>query len=364
MNMKTYNNIRKFFVYSFLLILAITLSVSCGADNGDENLEQYQTYTKQAPVVKGVYTARYQEEIKQGVLENMVNIKGENFSSLKAIYFNGYEAYFNPTMVTDTDIFVVIPKEAPFISNLNKLRLVTAAGATEYDFPLLTITSFNTGNDGIGDTVTLYGGDFTYANQVVFSRGSEENGDLVENEADIISQTATELTVYVPAGTTQAYINVNTTLGASVRSKSYGFNYPLYVDSPNSDWDVSGWSGTQDTASTDYALGQYSVKRESEQWGGLTFFLNEGANPIVFADYSSIAVKIYAVAEGQTLVLAFNDFDASVSLELKAGEWKEFNIPLTDFYSAGSGPETITRIDFQASSDGIQVFYVDDFGLL
>ncbi|NLP57734.1 hypothetical protein [Lutibacter sp. B1] len=361
--MKTYNKIRKFFTYGFLLISTIILSVSCASDN-DETFEPYQKAPGGPPVIQGVYTARYQEEIKQGVLENMVNIKGKNLASLKSIHFNGYQAYVNPTMVTDTDIFVVIPENAPYISNLNKIRLETAGGVVFYDFPLLTITGFNTGNDGTGDTVTLYGGDFTYANEVVFSRGSEEDNDLVENVATIISQSATEITVYVPEGTTQAYININTSLGASVRSKSYGFNYPLYVDSLNSDWGVSGWSGEQDTASTDYALGQYSVKRESEQWGGLTFMLNEGADPIVFGDYSSIAVKIYAVAEGQTLVMAINDFDASVDLELKAGEWKEFNIQLTDFYSAGSGPDTITRIDFQGSSDGVQVYYLDDFGLL
>ena len=317
------------------------------------------------PEITSVSEAREDVVVGQGVLGNTYIIRGRNLSSLVSIQFNGTDAGFNPALVTDEIVFVRVPMEAPFLDQDNIMRLETQGGVIEYDFPLLTVEGFTEETVDGEKVVNLIGGDFTDVSKVTFVSGSEELGNLVEREAEIVSITQSRVTAKVPAGVTQAFIFIETSRGAIVQSESFGFSYSIYIDGLNEDWVTSEWGGTHDLASQEVALGETSIKSIREGWSGLTF-LPENAD-IGFSDFTSITVQIFGQGDILSVNMALNDFAASVNLPLTSGEWNKFTIPLSDFYPNGGAPDEIFRIDFQESSNtGLPqyIFFVDDFGFL
>ncbi len=182
---------------SFLLLILLLAVSSCSDEFDTQDIEN----NNEPPVITSVSEAREDVPVTQGVLENTYIIRGENLATLTAIYFNGERAGFNPALTTNELTFVTIPETAPYVGQDNILRLENLSGSTEYDFSLLTITDFteSTTEEGI-KTVTLLGGDFSETSNVIFTSGTEEAGNLVEREAEILSVTETEVTVAVPSG--------------------------------------------------------------------------------------------------------------------------------------------------------------------
>ncbi|WP_424494241.1 hypothetical protein [Salinimicrobium sp. GXAS 041] len=354
-----FSNTRKF-PFIILLLAAFTFT-SCESDFDVDEIEG----GNEPPVITSVSEVQEDTPVTQGVLENTYIIRGENFSTLTEIYINGTRAGFNPALTTDNLTFFTIPSDAPYVGQENKLRLINLSGETSYDFSLLTIEEFTeaTSDEGI-KTVTLIGGDFTETSTVTFVSGTEEAGNLVERDAEILSVTETEVTVAVPDGVEQAYIYLETARGAVAQSDSYGFSYSIYIDALNSEWEMSQWGGTYDLFNEDPALGQYSIESVREGWSGLTFLPNE---TIGYNTYGDLTVSLYGTVEGQLVNIAFNDFNSSVQVELIPGQWTKYVIPLSDWYPTGGAPATISRIDFQeATNTGAAqyIFYVDDFGFL
>jgi len=352
---------KKNFLFALMMVISVSLT-SCDNDFKQDAAGE----SSGPPVIASVSEASEDTPVTQGVLENTYIIRGNNLSSLVAVYFNGYQAGFNPALVTNEIAFVRIPADAPYVGQTNTLRLENLQGSIDYDFSLLTIDEFTEATvDGV-KTVTLIGGDFTDTSSVTFVSGTEEAGNLVERPATIISISETEVQVEVPDGVEQAYIYIETSRGAVVQSDSYGFSYSIYIDALNPDWSMSQWGGTFDVESTEFALGQYSIKSVREGYSGLTFL----APNIGFDDYDALTVSIYGVGDIISVNLAINDFDSAstpVTLTLTPGQWKKFVIPLSDLYPNGGEPSSIFRLDFQESSNtGLPqyVFYVDDFGFL
>lgn len=317
------------------------------------------------PQITSVSEAREDVAVTQGVLGATYIIRGQNLSSLVSVHFNGVQSGFNPALLTDQIAFVRVPEEAPYVDQPNIMRIETLGGVVEYDFSLLTIEGFTEETVNGVKVVNIMGGDFTDVSSVTFVSGSEEMGNLQERPAEIVSVSQTQVTAEVPSGVTQAFIYVQTSRGAIAQSESYGFTYSIYIDELNADWSTGEWGGTHDLASTEVALGQFSVKSVREGWAGLTFWPDNA--DVNFSDYQSISVQIYGVGDIVSVNLALNDFESLVTLQLEPGEWKKFVIPLSDFYPNGGAPDEIWRIDFQESSNtGLSqyVFYIDDFGFL
>ena len=356
--MKFRKNIKFPFLFLFLATLTLT---SCDSEFDVDEIGG----GNEPPVITSVSEVREDLPVTQGVLENTYIVRGKNFSTLTAIYINGMRAGFNPALTTDELTFVTIPKDAPYVGQENKLKLVNLSGETSYDFSLLTIEDFTEGTTEEGvKTVTLIGGDFTETSKVTFVSGTEAEGNLVEKDAEILSVSETEVTVKVPDGVEQAYIFLETARGAVAQSDSYGFSYSIFIDSLNPDWEMSQWGGTFDLMNTDPALGQYSIESVREGWSGLTFIPAKG---ISYSAYSDLTVSLYGTVDGQLVNIAFNDFATFVQVELVKGQWTKFVIPLRDWYPTGGAPASITRIDFQeATNTGLPqyIFYVDDFGFL
>lgn len=359
--MKKINYIRINAIKFAVAILAVFALAACENDFKSDDDEP----TTAPPEVTSVSEAREDKEVRQGVLGSTYIIRGKNLSSMVSIEFNGFNAGFNPALLTDELAFVQVPEEAPFLDQANIMRVETLGGVIEYDFSLLTVESFTEETLNGVKVVNLMGGDFTDVAKVTFVSGSEETNNLEEREATIVSISQTQVTVEVPAGVTQAFIFVETSRGAVAQSESFGFSYSIYIDGLNADWQTSEWGGTHDLASSEVALGQSSIKSVREAWSGLTF-VPENAD-IKFSDYQSVTVQIFGAGDTKAVNLALNDFATQVTLQLTPGEWTKFTIPLSDFYPNGGAPDEIFRMDIQeASNTGLPqyIFYVDDFGFL
>ncbi|WP_405383171.1 hypothetical protein [Maribacter sp. LLG6340-A2] len=358
--MKKYIQNRK---YTYSLLVG-TLMVLIGCNN-EFNQSDLAEVNMEPPIITSVSDALLDNTVQTGVLGGVYYIKGENLASLKSIKYNGMDSGFNPTLVTETLIISQVPQEAPYLNVANKLTVETLYGSAETDFSLLTITGFDEGVVDGANTVTINGGDFTDVDEVLFTSGTEEAGNLEEKEARIIEVTEGALTVEVPDGVVQAFIHVNVN-GAVARSKSYGFNYPIFTDEVINDWEIGGWDGTQEL-SNEIALGSTSIKRESNNWAGLTFTATDTSEDLVIADYSAINFQIYPANENTVkLACGLNDFEAIVEINVTPGQWNSFSIPISDFYPAGTAPTTISRIDFQEFSGGDApfLFYIDQFGFI
>lgn len=342
-----------------LLFLTVFSIVSCESEFDVDEIE-----SSGPPVIESVSEAREDVPVTQGVLENTYILRGENLATITGVYFNGVRGGFNPALGTNNIAFVTIPENAPYVGQDNVMRIENLSGSTEYDFSLLTIEDFTeaTTEEGV-KTVTLIGGDFTDTSRVTFVSGTEEDGNLVEREAEILSVSETEVTVAVPDGVEQAYIYLETSRGAVAQSDSFGFSYSIYIDELNPAWTMSQWGGTFDVQNENPALGQYSIRSVREAWSGLTFL----PPTISFTEYDAITVSLYGTVENQKVNLALNDFDGVVTIDLVPNQWRKFVIPLRNFYPNGGAPAVINRIDFQeASNTGNPqyIFYVDDFGFL
>ncbi|GHA41889.1 hypothetical protein GCM10007103_23990 [Salinimicrobium marinum] len=345
----------------FLVLLAAFLIASCESDFDVEELEG----GNEPPVILSVSEAQEDVPVTQGVLENTYIIRGENLSTIIGIWFNGERSNFNPALGTDQVAFTTIPETAPYVGQENVLRIENTAGVTEYDFSLLNIQGFTESTTEAGvKTVTLLGGDFSDTETVTFTTGTEEDGNLIERDAEILSVSETEATVVVPDGVEQAFIYLTTSRGATAQSESYGFNYTIFIDQLNQDWEMSQWGGTFDVENTDPALGEYSIESVRDAWSGITF---TPSTPISFNEYNSITVSLYAAGATRQVNVALNDFNASVEVELTPNQWQKVVIPLSRFYPTGGAPAAINRIDFQEATntnEGPYTFYIDDFGFL
>lgn len=97
----------KSYKYVSLVILSLITLYSCNDDDG--------TYQATAPSVEFV-SASVDADGKPvdpltpttiGYANNTYVIQGKGFASLKHIYFNETESYFNPNLVTDTHLSLI-----------------------------------------------------------------------------------------------------------------------------------------------------------------------------------------------------------------------------------------------------------------
>ena len=213
--------IKKKLSFSPLLaaLFAIVLFASCEPDDTSQMPSGVE-----APVLDRVSLVNKDSTTTVGLRSNMYAIYGKNLSTTQRITFNDTEAYFNPTLVTDTNILVAVPADAPYFGGSDKLVVETTAGSASLDFsvaqPAPDIDSFSPLAAGAGDIVTIVGSVFEGVESVRF-------GDV---EAEIVSATATEIQVRVPEGIVQSYIFVETAGGVTQSAQAFGFKFVIYDD--------------------------------------------------------------------------------------------------------------------------------------
>ena len=312
------------------------------------------------PTIERVSVAEKDSTVTEGRRQNTYIIYGENLGSTQAIYFNEVEAYFNPTLVTEDNIIVRVPEDAPYFDASNELVIETANGVATMPFsiaqPAPIITGFSPLAAGAGDTITIRGEIFEGLEAVRFD----------EVEAEIVSSTDTEIQVEVPEGIVQAYIFVETLGGVTQSTQQFGFKNLIYGDELAAGWWEGGWSGTATLQSDEQVKrGTFAIK-EVFNGGYAGFQVGNGGAAIHLADYQAIKMSIYS--ESATRVrLAINGMqnnDAGIVLELEEG-WNDFTVPFSQIFEvSGTAFETLDSIVIQEFAGAASTIYIDDLGLI
>lgn len=281
-------------------------------------------------------------------------IRGTGFSSLKKVYFNDFDTYFNPTLVTDTVIIVTINRETPYADVSNQLKIVTANGSATFDFvvgpPAPLVNSFNPINAHTGDVVTIYGS-FFLDPSVTFGT----------TPATIISSTLTEIKVTVPAGSDFKYVSVKTISGSGISTQAVGT--AIYDDAPAvfvenylGPWDGSGY--TVNTATK--VQGESSIEATFTGYTGFKFPMY--ATPVVTAPYKALRMSFKSTkATGKFLLVLNNSYATGKEVSFTSN-WTTVIIPLSEL---GPIPESINEIVLQeyANAGGDKI-YIDDIGFV
>lgn len=294
------------------------------------------------------------EPTELGFANNVYIIHGSGFTSVQKIYFNETDTFFNPTMVTDTDIVVTIDIDTPYNNSTDELKVVTKNGTAVFHFqiapPAPLLGSFNPINANAGETITIYG-DF-FLNPTVTIGGVEAN---------IISSSINEIQVEVPADSQFEYVTVSTVSGSNTAPQAIGT--ALYDDATTSlvGW-AGAWSGTPDFASGDAIQGLFCVKHVFPGFSGLQFDVNSVAS----APYKGVRVSLKATQAGQVQIILNGNFNPAGMPNLLnvTTEWQTYYVEFAKFGLTPT-PSTINQITFQEwGAAGGNTIQIDDLGLV
>lgn len=344
--------------YRALMAVAAFATFSC-TDVDDDGLGT----ASGVPSLEKVSSAALDSTVTEGMRRNMYVIYGNNLLGTEAVYFNDTEAFFNPTLVTNNNIIVRIPEDAPYFDASDELRVVTPNGEATLPFsiaqPEPEITGFTPLAAGAGEIVTITGSIFEGLESVRF-------GDI---EAEIVSSTETEIQVIVPEGVVQSFIFVETLGGETRSSEAFGFKFLIYGDELAPGWWEGGWSGIATLQSSEEVKrGEFAIKNEYS--GGYAGFqIGNGGAAIPLADYQAIKVSIFGDGTVTQVRLTMNDLqnnDLGVILELEEGVWNDFTVPFSEFTEMNGGTpfETLNTIVIQEFSGTSGVIFIDDLGLI
>jgi hypothetical protein len=284
--------------------------------------------------------------------KNYYIIQGKGLSGVTKIYFNDFDTYFNPTLVTDNAIFVLIDEKTPFANASNKLKVVTNQGTVLYDFvvapPTPKLDSYNPINAAEGDIVTVYG-DY-------FLNPAVKVGTV---DVPVISSSLTELTFKMPANASSKYVTVTNISGSAVSKEAVGS--ALFDDVWYNNWMFDGPDGKVSLESSGAAQGKVMIKSINDGWGG-NQFRNKDWATLDVTNYSGLRLWIKGDKAGKVAVILngkWSDPDAKV-IEVTT-TWKEYNLPWSSWPFAVTGLQTLVIKDFTGEKSN---YYLDNIGFI
>lgn len=330
-----------------LVLISITLGQSC-SDN-DNN-----SFSTSAPVINNVSKADDPDlvPINQGYANNMYIIQGSGFSTLRKIYFNEVDTYFNSTLITDSTIFVTIDENTPYENGTNELKIVTQYGTAIYSFvvapPAPKFNSFNPINALDGEEIIIYGNYFLDPVVTV--------GDV---EATIVSNSLTEIVAIVPTGSNNKYVTVTTISGESTAVEAIGT--AMYDDILIPSMWIGGWGVTNDFAHTtpeNVAQGTKSIKCIIEGWSGFQI----GGGPAIASNYAGIRFRMKAQNDQEFRVIVNGDWGNEHHRNVTA-TWQYYFISWADL-GLTSAPANLIDLTIGSFSGDTNTYYIDDIGFV
>lgn len=334
--------------YLMLVTIGIFALTSCSSDDNDSTSES-------APVITSVSKAEAGDliPITVGYANNMYIIKGSGFSSLNKIYFNDTDTYFNPTLVTDTVIFVNIDQNTPYENASSELKLVTAGGTVIFPFVVAPpapqiLRGFNPVNANEGDEITIYGNFFL--DPIVM---------IGTTTVPTISSSLTEIKVAVPANSDDKYITVTTISGSATSTNAIGS--ALYDDILQGDAGHWMWSGTDvfDTENTgDVTQGLKSIKFVFGGWNGADMKFDSRD----ISKYKAFRVRAKSISlnADASIIFVFGGWAYQITKSLTT-EWKYIEIPFSDI----GNPTAFDQLTLQESGNfGGNTILFDDMGFV
>jgi hypothetical protein len=341
--------LRSFLAIALLFVVSFFTSCS-NDDSGVSTTTTITSVNRALNAPKDGSPVEIDVPVEMGLPNNTYFIHGTGFSTLKKIYFNGVESYFNPTMVTDNVIVVTIDQDTPYENRSSELKIVTKFGTVVYHFviappaPVLT-KGLSPVNAEDGSVMTIYGNFFL---DPIVTFGTIP--------ATVISSTLTEIKVKVPVGADKQYVTVKTISGTATSTYAvgtaiyddtayYGFGYPsnTYVSSGNAE------------------QGLVYIQKNLDAWGSLegnwTWYDQ-------LAPYKGIRISMKASVAG-TVKLIFNGDWSERNMMTVAQGWNTFVFTWADLGDA----DHLQNISFQnmtkSGADGIaNTISIDNIGFV
>lgn len=343
-------NIKIKFLLPFFAMVAMVLGLCSSCSNDDAATGG----SGGAPVITSVAKAVEGDlvPVKVGDPKNYYIISGSGLSTVTKIYFNDFDTYFNPTLVTDTAIFVLIDEKTPYANSSNKLKVVTAQGTILYDFvvapPTPKFDSFNSINAAEGAIVTVYGDYFL-------------NPTVKVGTADVpvISSTLTEIKFKMPANATDKYVTVTNISGSTVSAEAIGS--ALYDDVLQGDAGHWMWSGTDifDTNfKDDKVQGEAAIKFVFGGWNGADMKFNSRN----VSKYKAFRVKVKSLSTNAdaSVIFVFGGWAYQIKKTI-TNKWTTIEIPFSDI----GNPTTFDQLTLQESGNfGGNTILMDDMGFV
>lgn len=329
---------------SIVSLLMMLCFVSCNNDDNSSSTEPTITSVNRALNIASDGSKEIDVPTEIGYPNNTYFIKGKGFSSLEKIYFNDFESYFNPTMVTDSVIVITIDIDTPYENVSNELKIVTKNGTATYPFvigppaPILT-KGFNPVNAQEGDEITIYG---NYFLDPVVKVG--------ETTVPIITSSLTEIKIKAPAGADKKYISVTNITGTA--TSTYAIGTAIYDDKFYDGWTFNDVTYLSDGKAQQ---GLTYFKKAIGAWSGMESNWSWYSN---ISDYSGLRFSVRAEQPGGRLVLIFNGDWGNYRQINVTTEWQEFFIPWSDLNNA----DHVQVMHFRNDSDTANVYYFDNIG--
>jgi hypothetical protein len=342
-------NIKIKYLLPFFVMALMVLSVfsSCNSDDSDNGSSGGLTITSVAKSVEGDLVP-----VTVGDPKNYYIIRGTGLKDVTKIYFNDFDTYFNPVLVTDTEIFVLIDEKTPYADSSNKLKVVTKGGTILYDFivapPTPKFDSFNSINAAEGDVVTVYGDYFLNPTVKVGT-----------SDVSLISSTLTEIKFKMPANATDKYVTVSNISGSTVSEEAIGS--ALYDDVLQGDTGHTLWAGG-DTFDTNFkddkVQGETAIKFVFGGWNGADMKFN--ARDV--SKYKSFRVKVKSISTSAdaSVIFVFGGWVYQIKKTI-TNKWTTIEIPFSDI----GNPTTFDQLTLQESGNfGGNTILMDDMGFV
>lgn len=331
--------------YFAMALMAVGLFSSC--DNESTTSDSGLTITSVAKAVAGDLLP-----VTVGDPKNYYIIRGSGFTTVQKIYFNDFDTYFNPVLVTDTEIVVLIDEKTPYANASNKLKVVTKNGTLLYDFvvapPTPKVDSYNSINAAAGDVVTVYG---NYFLDPIVKVGTEN--------VAVISSTLTEIKFKMPADAMDKYVTVTNISGSTVATQAIGS--ALYDDALQGDAGHWTWNGA-DTFNTgfteDKVQGLASIKLIFGGWNGADMkFVSRDVTK-----YKAFKVRVKSISTNSdaSLKFVFGGWAFQIIKKIST-EWTTIEIPFSEI----GNPTTFDQLTLQESGGfGGNTILMDDMGFV
>lgn len=330
-------------------VLSIAGLTSCSSDDDSNSSSAPPTITSVSASVDEDGQPTDLTPTTVGYANNMYVIQGSGFSTVSKIYFNDTDTNFNPNLVTDNAIFVVIDINTPYENASNKLKVVTANGTAEFNFviapPAPSISSVNPINAADGSQIVIKGAFFL--DPIV------KVGDL---NATVVSNTLTEIHATLPVGSQLKTVSVTTISGSASYNSAIGT--ALYDDAFYGGIIAGGWGETHvldNTVGSEVIQGDKAIKCTISAWSG---FQLDG-NVAVVATATGLRFKMKMQTAGQIRLVFNYDWGHQYYMDI-SNQYEEYFVTW-DKFGLTSAPTTFQSLVF-GSTGNDNVFFIDDFG--
>ena len=188
--MKNRIYIKYLLLFGLIVIAAIVPFNSC--EDKDENGGD-----SSAPVIKAVYL----EDARSSVTDRKVDfarlgqtirLEGESFIGVNKVLINGYEVLYNPSLMTNTSMWLQISSKVPTVDApddaRNTIRLEKGSQSCIFNFDIRAaapaITGFSHSMPQAGERITIYGNGLQGISSVTFPGNKTVTNGIVSDDAD------------------------------------------------------------------------------------------------------------------------------------------------------------------------------------